>query len=190
MPELVVFLNKVDLLGEGDAELQELVEMEVRRQSGAGFEAPCECTALSWYQQYNDSPVSKGRAKWIVFVGALMFCSLETTGLLAEIRCTLNSEPEIPRAMLCCWLLLPYPATRCEPCKFVESAACYSESFLRRGGSCPRPYSVMRVVEDTVVRCGICKFYMAVFNFLLAIYFDTADRPRQKISIPLVFVAR
>lgn len=30
MPELVVFLNKVDLLSEGDAELQELVEMEVR----------------------------------------------------------------------------------------------------------------------------------------------------------------
>lgn len=29
VPELVVFLNKVDLLGEGDAELQELVEMEV-----------------------------------------------------------------------------------------------------------------------------------------------------------------
>lgn len=30
MPELVVFLNKVDLLSEADAELQELVEMEVR----------------------------------------------------------------------------------------------------------------------------------------------------------------
>lgn len=30
VPELVVFLNKVDLLSEGDAELQELVEMEVR----------------------------------------------------------------------------------------------------------------------------------------------------------------
>lgn len=29
VPELVVFLNKVDLLGSGDAELQELVEMEV-----------------------------------------------------------------------------------------------------------------------------------------------------------------
>ena len=30
VPELVVFLNKVDLLSEGDAELQELVEMEIR----------------------------------------------------------------------------------------------------------------------------------------------------------------
>lgn len=30
MPELVVFLNKVDLLKEGDEELKELVEMEVR----------------------------------------------------------------------------------------------------------------------------------------------------------------
>ncbi|CAM9777473.1 unnamed protein product [Ascophyllum nodosum] len=30
VPELVVFLNKVDLLGSGDAELQELVEMEIR----------------------------------------------------------------------------------------------------------------------------------------------------------------
>lgn len=29
MPELVVFLNKVDLLAEGDEELKELVEMEV-----------------------------------------------------------------------------------------------------------------------------------------------------------------
>lgn len=31
VPELVVFLNKVDLLGPGDADLLELVEMEVRR---------------------------------------------------------------------------------------------------------------------------------------------------------------
>lgn len=30
VPELVVFLNKVDLLAKGDEELQELVEMEVR----------------------------------------------------------------------------------------------------------------------------------------------------------------
>lgn len=30
VPELVVFLNKIDLLAEGDAELKELVEMEVR----------------------------------------------------------------------------------------------------------------------------------------------------------------
>ncbi|CAN0410544.1 unnamed protein product, partial [Scytosiphon promiscuus] len=29
VPELVVFLNKVDLLAKGDEELQELVEMEV-----------------------------------------------------------------------------------------------------------------------------------------------------------------
>lgn len=47
VPELVVFLNKVDLLGEGDAELQELVEMEVRRLGGVGFESPSECAALS-----------------------------------------------------------------------------------------------------------------------------------------------
>lgn len=36
VPELVVFLNKVDLLGSGDAELQELVEMEVRGCRGMG----------------------------------------------------------------------------------------------------------------------------------------------------------
>ncbi|CAN0034967.1 unnamed protein product [Pylaiella littoralis] len=30
VPELVVFLNKIDLLAEGDAELKELVEMEIR----------------------------------------------------------------------------------------------------------------------------------------------------------------
>lgn len=32
VPELVVFLNKVDLLAKGDEELQELVEMEVRQK--------------------------------------------------------------------------------------------------------------------------------------------------------------
>lgn len=36
VPELVVFLNKVDLLSKGDEELQELVEMEVRdREHGS-----------------------------------------------------------------------------------------------------------------------------------------------------------
>lgn len=31
MPELVVFLNKVDLLSKADEDLKELVEMEVRK---------------------------------------------------------------------------------------------------------------------------------------------------------------
>lgn len=32
VPELVIFMNKVDLLGPGDNDLKELVEMEVRRE--------------------------------------------------------------------------------------------------------------------------------------------------------------
>ncbi len=35
VPSIVVFLNKVDMIGEGDQELIDLVEMELTRTSGS-----------------------------------------------------------------------------------------------------------------------------------------------------------
>lgn len=64
MPELVVFLNKVDLLAKGDEDLKELVEMEVReRFSGLtcavatrGVWMGCLCGFISCLGEGDEEP--------------------------------------------------------------------------------------------------------------------------------------